>query len=181
MEATQPAQPAPQPAPARQLGVKNYLSILAFRVYWSNPLVMKLLVQFRVERGCVVLFDQFGVYFIVTDDTTAILCETEVQIYRLAGLTPPIEHLRAALFERMHKQTGCEHVPMTDQEYNTLTSESSVHMAAFFREYKPVSEKYAEYVKVCKSFNVTPYTPLPVVNIFWGFVVTIAASLHSAA
>lgn len=158
---------------ARQLGVKTYMSNLAFSVFWNNTMLMRLLVRFGVECKCQVLFDNFYVYFIATDATVAIMCHKEVAIHRLAGLNVANEDLRNMLFNVLQSQTACERVSMTVKEYNALVAASSRHMTTFFRQHRPSYEEYDVYVRVCEFFGITPYTSWTVVSALWSMVATL--------
>ena len=150
---------------------------LTIRVFWGNPMITKMLLRYAVECKCQVIFDQFYVYFIVTDDMVAILLQREVAIHQLASLEMAIEDLRVMLFTRVQSQTACTRVFMTLNEYNAIVSASSSHMTAFFIQHRPSCDEYAMYMRVCEFFGITPYTSWPVVNALWSIALTLQGAL----
>ena len=172
---------AQAPTPARQLGVRSCIPKLIFRFHRIGRDVSELIYTYGVIYGGEVIFDIYGVYVIMRDDAVNKLCDTEVLVHKLASLTPTMEYLHTFIFDRYLKGTGCERIYMTESERIALARESSVHKATFFREFKPDSDKYEQYAKVCAFFNVMPYTSSPIVNIMWKFVLKTANTATAAA
>ena len=172
--------PAPAP-PSRQLGVKVHVPHLTFRVFCGNPKLMQLLLFYGVECKCRVIFAQFHVYFIVTDEAIAILLQTEVARLHILGLTVAFDDLRTMLFTRLftrlQPETACTREYVTVKEYDALVLASSGYMTTFFRQHRPVNEEYGVYLRVCAFFKITPYTSLAVVNALWSLALTVRGAL----
>ena len=172
---------AQAPTPARQLGVRPCIPKLIFRFDRIGRYVLELIYKYGVTHGCEFIFDKYWVYIIMRDDAVYKLCNTEVLVHKLASLTPTMEYLYAFLFDKILKGKGCERVYMTERDRTTLEHNSPVHQTIFFREFKPESDKYEQYVKMCAFFNVKPYTSWPAVNIMWEFVLITANTAATAA
>ena len=161
--------------PARQLGVN--VQPFTIRVFRGNPMLMKMIVILGVGYKCNVLFDQWCVYFVLTDETVSIICQTEVAIHLRAGLVVSMEYLRTSLFAKIQTQTKCTLVDMTVRRYCALTISSSFHMTAFFKQHMPLYDEYDVYLRVCTEYRITPYTRVPVVNKLWSLLATLKGAL----